>query len=86
MQSETKLDGSLDIGEGGMVWRIKEGILNTEFMGEVEGEEIGSTRVVARGAMRIKDCLEFFTISLPNFGIDISTNDDLGVFWDLLED
>jgi hypothetical protein len=70
-----------DIGEGGVVWRIKEGIVNTEFMGEIEGEEIGSTRVAARGAMRTKDYLEFFTILLSNFGIDISTNDDLGVFW-----
>ncbi len=37
------------IGEGDMGWHIKEGILNTEFMIEVEGEEIGSTRVAARG-------------------------------------
>ncbi len=35
-----------------------------EFMGEVEGEEIGAMRVAARGAMRTKNCLEFFTVSL----------------------
>jgi hypothetical protein len=38
-----------DIGESSMVWHIREGIFNTEFMGEVEGEEIGATRVAARG-------------------------------------
>jgi hypothetical protein len=74
------------IGEGDMGWRIKEGILNTEFMREVEGEEIGSMRVAARGAMRTKNCLEVFTISLSNFGVDVSANDQLGVFWYLLKD
>ncbi len=74
------------IGEGGMGWRIKEGILNTEFMREVEGEEIGSTRVAARGAMRTKNCLEVFTILSSNFGVDVSANDELGVFWYLLKD
>ncbi len=68
------------IGEGGMGWHIKEGILNMEFMREVEGEEIGSMRVAARVAMRTKNCLEVFTILLSNFGIDVSTNDELGVF------
>jgi hypothetical protein len=74
-----------DIGEGGVVWRIKEGILNAEYMGEGEGEEIGSTPVAARETMRTKDCLEFFTVSSSNFG-NISTNYDLGLIWDLLED
>ncbi len=74
------------IGEGVMGWCIKEGILNTEFMREVEGEEIGSTRFAARGAMRTKNCLEVFTILSSNFGIDVSANDELGVFWYLLKD
>jgi hypothetical protein len=74
-----------DIGESTMVWRTKEGIFNTEFMGEVEGEKIGATRVAARGAMRTKNCLEFFTVLLSDFGIDVSTNDEVGVFWDFLE-
>jgi hypothetical protein len=68
------------IGEGGMGWRIKEGILNMEFMREVEVKEIGPTCVAVRGAMRTKNCLEIFTISLSNFGVDVSTNDELGVF------
>ena len=74
------------IGEGGMGWRIKEGILNTEFMREVEKEEIGSMRVAARGVMRTKNCLEVFTILLSNFGVDVSANDELGGFRYLLKD
>ncbi len=42
--------------------------------------------VAARGAMRTKNCLEAFTILLSNFGIDVSANDELGVFWYLLKD
>ncbi len=68
-----------------MVWRTKEGIFNTEFMGEVEGEKIGAMRVAARGAMRTKNCLEFFTVLWSDVGIDVSTNDEVGVFWDFLE-
>jgi hypothetical protein len=74
------------IGEGGMGWHIKEGILNTEFMRELEGEEIGSMHVAARGAMWTKNCLEVFTILSSKFGVDVSANDELGVFWYLLKD
>ncbi len=56
-----------------------------EFMGEVEGEESGAMGVAARGDMKTKNCLEFFTVSLSDFGIDVSTNDEVGVFWDFLE-
>ncbi len=63
-----------------MVWRIKEGIFNTEFKGEVEGEEIGALHVGARGAMRTKNYFEFFTVLSSNFCIDVSTNDEGGVF------
>ena len=36
--------------------------------------------------MRTKHCLEFFTIATFDFGIDVSTNDEVGIFWDLLEE
>jgi hypothetical protein len=75
-----------DIGESGVGWRIKKGIFDAKFVGEVEGEKVGSTCVASGGTMRAKDCFEFFTVALSNFGIDVGANDQLGSFWDLLKD
>jgi hypothetical protein len=66
--------------------RIKKSIFNAEFVGEVEGEKVGSRCVAWGGTMRAKDCLEFFTVTSSNFGIDVGANDQLGSFWDLLKD
>ena len=48
-------------------------------MGEIEGEEVGTTCVATRRATRTKNWLEFFTVLLSNFGIDVSTNDEVGI-------
>ncbi len=75
-----------DTGESGVGWHIEKGIFNAEFMREVEGEKVGSPCVALGGTMRAKDCFEFFTVASSNFGIDVSTNDQLGSFWDSLKD
>ncbi len=69
-----------------MLGCIEEGIFYAEFMRMVEGEEVGATCVASRGTMRTEHCLEFFTIATSNFGIDVSTDDEVGIFWDLLEE
>ena len=65
-----------DIGEGGVVWCVEEGVFNLEFMRKVEGKKIGSPCIAAWGAMRTKDCLEVFIVSSSNFGVDVSAYDD----------
>ncbi len=68
-----------------MLGCIEEGIFYAEFMRKVVGEEVRAACVALRGTMRTKHCLEFFTITTSNFGIDVSTDDEIGIFWDLLE-
>jgi hypothetical protein len=68
-----------DIGEGSLVRCIKEGIFNAKFVGEIEGEEVGTMCVAMLRAMRTKNWLEFFTVLLSNFGIDVGTNDEVGM-------
>ena len=75
-----------DVGKGGMLGCIEEGIFYAEFMRKVEGEEVGAACVASRATMRTKHCLEFFTIATSDFGIDVSTDDEVGIFWDLLEE
>ncbi len=75
-----------DIGKSGVGWRIKKGIFDVEFVGEVEGEKVGSKCVAWGGTMRAKDCFEFFTVVSSNFCIDVGTNDQLGSFWDSWKD
>jgi hypothetical protein len=75
-----------DIGESGVSRRIKKGIIDKKFMGEVEGEKVGSTCVASGGTMRAKDCFEFFAVASSNFDIDVGANDQLGNFWDSLKD
>ena len=55
-------------------------------MGKVEGEKIGTMRVALGRTMETKHCFKFFTIPTANFGIDVSTNDEAGKLWNLLED
>jgi hypothetical protein len=75
-----------DIGESGVGWRIEKGIFDAKFVGEVEGEKVGSTCVESGGTIGAKDCFEFFTVVSSNFGIDVGINDQLGSFWDSLKD
>jgi hypothetical protein len=74
-----------DIGEGSVVQCIKEGVFNAKFVGEIEGEEVGTTCVVTRRAMRTKNWLGFFAVLLSDFGIDVSTNDEVRILWDFVE-
>ena len=74
-----------DIGEGSVVRCIKEGIFNVEFVGEIEGEEVGTTCVATLQAIRTKNWPEFFTVLSSNFGIDVGTNDEVGILWDFGE-
>ncbi len=69
-----------------MGWHIKKGIFDAEFIGEVDGEKVGSTCVASGGTMRAKDCFEFFIVASSNFGIDVGANYQLGSFWDSLKD
>jgi hypothetical protein len=54
-------------------------------MKKIEGEEVGATRVTSRGTMGTKYCFKLFTISMTNFGIDVSAYDEVGVPRDILE-
>ena len=69
-----------DIGEGGMIGCIEKSILYSKFVRKVKIEEIGAACVAYGRAMRSKHSFEFFTVSFANFHIDISTDNDLGVF------
>ena len=55
-------------------------------MRKIEGEEVGAVRVTSRGTMGTKYCFKLFTISMTNFGIDVSAYDEVGVPQDILED
>ena len=76
----------VDIGDGGVVWCVEEGVFNSEFMGKGEGKKIGSPCIAAWGAMGTKDCLEVFIVFSSNVGVDVSAHYDLQIFWDLLKD
>ena len=54
-------------------------------MREIEGEKVPSTSVVLRRTIRTKYRFVFFTIPMTYFGVDIGTDDEVGVPWDLLE-
>jgi len=73
------------VGEGGMFGCVKEGVFNPELVRKVEGEEVGAACVASGRTMWPKHHLEFFTVSMANFGIDISANDELGFFWDKVQ-
>ena len=55
-------------------------------MKQIEGEEVGAARVTLRGTVGTKYCFKLFTISMTNFGIDVSAYDEVGVPRDVLED
>lgn len=68
------------VGEGRVSRCIKEGILNAYFMGEIEGEEVGTTRVTLGRTMGTKHRFEFLTIVAANFGVNVGTHDEMGIF------
>ena len=65
----------VDGGEGGMLGRIKKGILNPELVQKVAHEEVGTACVASGRAMRSKHGFKFFTVYVSNFCIDISADD-----------
>jgi len=62
----------------------KEGILNSEAIGEVEWEQIGTPCIPAAGLMRAKQWSELITISSAQFCINISAHDDMDILWQSL--
>ena len=55
-------------------------------MREIEGEKVASTSIASGRSMGTKYCFVFFTIPMTYFGVDIGTDDEVGVPWDFLED
>ncbi len=55
-------------------------------MREIKGEKVASTSIASRRAVGSKYCFVFFTIPTTYFGVDISTDYEIGVPWDCLED
>ena len=75
----------INVGEGGVVGCIEERIFNTKFMRKEEVEEIGATCVLSLGSVWTEYCFEFITVAMPNLGVNVSSDDEVGSFWDFVQ-